>query len=217
MFPLFSRVASSIQVSLKRVHFDLNPAIHTNQVFNTLFDCSSFTPGLEIAEWNTGQLQPNGEYIPDENGWNWTQTVPLDQIQWLLNGEPIPSTMDEEGNILPWLQPTTSGTYTVAITTNEGCVVVFDPYAYFASGITAIGAEAIMVFPDPFHDRLNVRYSGTHDHIELVDVNGRTVRDQATQNATTVTVERGELAAGIYLLRVLDGARVVATTRVVAE
>lgn len=200
-----------------QIHFDQNPAIHTNQVFNTIFDCVSFTPWLEIAEWNTGQLEPYGEYIPDENGWNWTQTVPPYRIQWFLNGEPIPSSVGEDGYILPWLYPVGPGYYTVAITTNDGCVLVSEPFAYFPAGITSIANSSITLRPNPFNDRLQVRYPGTHDHLELVDVNGRTVRNQTTQNATTVILERGELAAGIYLLRMMDGSRVVATARVVAE
>ncbi len=200
-----------------RIYFDQNPAIHTNPIFNTIFDCSSFTPWLEIAEWNTGQLEPYGEYIPDENGWNWTQTVPSAQIQWFLNGEPIPSSADEEGYILPWLYPVGPGYYTVAITTNDGCVVVSEPYAYFPTGVSSVGTSVVTLRPNPFDDQLQIHYPGTHDRIELVDVNGRVVLSRSTGNATTLHVDRDGLASGIYLLRMMQGTTVVATARVVAQ
>ena len=186
------------------IHFDLNPPVITNTVLNTLQNCALDTFQMEVR-YENGELlvwSPSGVFL-----WDYFN------MTWYRNGEPVD--YNDNGNCTPELP----GMYTVVLTRNNntGCMIELGPYPIIATALRDIEAPLVRVLPNPFTDQLQVRCEGAHDHIDLMDINGRIVRSQATRNAPTVTFHRGELASGIYLLRVMDGERVVATARVVAE
>jgi hypothetical protein len=71
--------------------------------------------------------------------------------------------------------------------------------------------------PNPFRDQMVVTSTLTLERVELVDVNGRVVRAQGVNGPGVHVVDRGGLAPGLYLLRLLQQGQVVGSVRVVAE
>jgi len=185
------------------IYFDLNPPVITNTVLNTIQNCALDTFQLELR-YEDGELlvwSPTGIFL-----WDYFN------MEWYRNGEPVE--MNQNGNCTPELP----GFYTVVLSTYyTGCVIELGPYQVISTAVRDIEIPLVRVLPNPFTDQLLVRCEGTHDHLELVDVNGRVVLSRATGNATTVHVDRDGLAAGIYLLRMIQGTTVVATARVVAQ
>ncbi len=70
------------------------------------------------------------------------------------------------------------------------------------------------LYPNPATDLITIKADGeTIDHLEVYDLNGRRVRISAVNN-TTVTLQRGDLESGMYVLNLwFDGKR--STTKVV--
>lgn len=185
------------------IFFDLDPPVVTNTVLNTVQNCSLDTFQLELR-YENGELlvwSPTGLFLGE-----------YFYMEWFRNGEPVAT--NESGNCTPELP----GFYTVVLSTYfTGCVLELGPYPIIATGVREQEGPLVRVQPNPFTDGLVVRCDASHDHLQLVDVNGREVLSRSTENASTVSVERDGLAAGIYLLRMMLGTTVVATTRVVAE
>ena len=76
----------------------------------------------------------------------------------------------------------------------------------------ALTAAQVQLFPNPAHARFAVLMPGvlgaTAVQAELVNALGQVVRRQSAAlpaSGTTLTVETGELAAGVYTLRLLAG------------
>jgi hypothetical protein len=186
------------------IHFDLNPPVVTNTVLNTVQVCED-SYALELVLFD-GTFRIIGNFGPGV-----TYVWQLFDVRWYLNGEPISDQWDEV--------PVLPGNYTAILTRyNSGCIYEVGPVVVIATALHDDDPAArLQIAPNPFNDQLQIHYPGSHDRIELVDVNGRVVLSRSTGNATTVHVEREGLAAGIYLVRMMQGTTVVATARVVAD
>jgi hypothetical protein len=201
--PLPDLAMGSIIQNTAGIYFDLNPPVVTNTVLNTVQFCAD-TFALEVTLID-GMFNITGNFGP------WASSVwDLFLVDWYLNGEPLGLEWD-------WM-PELPGTYTAILTRfTTGCMYETGPYVFISTGLQDEEASAMHIAPNPFNERLLIRYPGFHDHLELVDVNGRVVLSRSTGNATTVYVDRDGLASGIYLLRMMQGTTVVATARVVAQ
>ncbi|MBK8340854.1 MAG: T9SS type A sorting domain-containing protein [Flavobacteriales bacterium] len=165
------------------IYFDLNPPVITNTVLNTLIDCALHeaiaTPiDVDILQASAG-----------------------DAYQWYLNGSPLLGETAQE------LTMGVSGDYTVQVTSIYGCVDVSDPYTYISTAIAEVGHLTMRVVPNPMSDQATVYFNEAltaQQRIELVDVSGRVVRSLKPVGRT-VTIERGGLAAGSYVLRARCG------------
>ena len=56
---------------------------------------------------------------------------------------------------------------------------------------------------------------GSDARMELVDINGRTVRTMNGNGKREALIERGHLESGMYVLRVLRGGELIGSVRVV--
>jgi uncharacterized repeat protein (TIGR01451 family) len=175
------------------IYFDLNEPVITNTVLNTLIDCALHeavaTPiDVDIVQASAG-----------------------DAYQWYLNGSPLLGETAQE------LTMGVSGDYTVEVTSIYGCVDVSDPYTYISTAIAEVDDLTMHVVPNPMSDLATVYFSEalTAQHrIELVDVNGRVVRE-LRPTGRTVLLQRDGLGAGMYLLRVSNTDAVITSQRLV--
>ena len=89
-----------------------------------------------------------------------------------------------------------------------------------AAGVGEINKSAgASVFPNPFSERTTLRLSDTSASdavLELYDVLGNALRTEKMQNGE-LELQRGDLCAGIYFYKVISGARIIATGKLIAE
>lgn len=141
----------------------------------------------------TPQITQNGTSLASTNGQSY---------QWLLNGQPIP------GASGPTWVPLVPGTYTVAVTDNNGCTGTSAPFDVLSVGLEEGGrAGSLVTWPVPCSDLLNVATPaalGDQAALELFDAQGRLVLRVRPHGGTTV-LDLRDRPAGIHHLRLVDG------------
>lgn len=192
--------------------FDQNPPIVTNTVRNTLVDCQVLEDGLSLTGSSDGMLKPNQGW---ENPIDWLY-LEGNTYSWYRDGELLPPLI-WENDTLPGIVADAPGTYQLVVTTGFGCVITSPTYVYAPASVSEQGQADVRVMPNPFTDEVMLVSSVKMDHLELVDVNGRVVHAQRVNTQGVQRMERGGLAPGLYVLRLLWDGQVVGTTRVVAE
>lgn len=83
-----------------------------------------------------------------------------------------------------------------------------------------VGSQQLHAWPSPFKDHVSIRcglpLSAVH-RIDLLDAQGRILRSIGGNGTNELLIERGNLASGMYVVRVSQNGAVWFTTRVVAE
>jgi V8-like Glu-specific endopeptidase len=95
------------------------------------------------------------------------------------------------------------------VITNDAMAVPSDP----------AGVDVMQVFPLPFTDHMNITLRNDRNEahtITLCDMQGRVVHTERT-SAEQLTMERGELRGGAYVLQVRSGGRVLANRVVLVQ
>lgn len=89
--------------------------------------------------------------------------------------------------------------------------------------VTAIvDADATLgleVFPNPFNESATLRFdnpTGEEFTLTVMDLNGKVVRQVGGNHGTEITLQRGNLSAGLYLFR-LEGANSIASGKLIVE
>jgi photosystem II stability/assembly factor-like uncharacterized protein len=121
------------------------------------------------------------------------------QIQWYLNGDPLPDAT------WPCLTTSATGSYTVVVTDALGCVSApSTPVAVLITGLGSPTAPAPLLRPNPGHGTYQLQFTDARTrHLELRDVQGRLVHQQRSATAADQLLLQ-RLPAGIYLLRAQD-------------
>ena len=67
--------------------------------------------------------------------------------------------------------------------------------------------ESILVYPNPVSDYVTIEISDSLEisKIEIIDLYGRILRTTDNINSSSVTLQRGDLVTGIYILRIHAG------------
>ncbi len=111
----------------------------------------------------------------------------------------------------------TQPSYTFTVTTAQASALLVGRFALSFSGralasAPALTAAQVALYPNPAHGAFTVLMPGvsgaTAVQAELVNALGQVVRRQAAAlpaSGTTLTVQTGELATGVYTLRLLAG------------
>jgi hypothetical protein len=181
------------------IFFDQNPAVITNTVINTIRDCTLDQPALTIQS-----------VTYDENTWLNAVTAPPIYVTegshtytWFLNGDQIYTSQFEAS-----LFVTEEGIYTVQVTDPVGCILISEPYPLIGLSIADEVEAGITVRPNPFSEGTLIEFAHVLDSgtiIELLDVQGRIVRSEGSNGSKQFYLERGDLEAGIYLVRIWTG------------
>ncbi|MBK7752671.1 MAG: T9SS type A sorting domain-containing protein [Flavobacteriales bacterium] len=95
-------------------------------------------------------------------------------------------------------------------------------YGYFPiiDAIGSVTSDVPFFAPNPMQDRARLVLPRTLDSrggIEVVDVHGRVVRTLASNGSREVVIEREQLDAGLYVLRVVAQDGSSATVRIVVQ
>lgn len=176
------------------IFFDLNAPVLTNTVLNTLVDCDLFTPTVSIS--GADELQGSAG----------------DAYQWFLNGDSLAGA--DQQNVLIF----GPGDYTVQVTSIYGCVAVSDPFNVISTGVMDASTTPLTVSPNPTNGDIHLWANvvlGADLRIELLDACGHVVRAQQGSGRQDAVIERGELPAGMYLVRVTRAGATVFATRAV--
>lgn len=75
-------------------------------------------------------------------------------------------------------------------------------YTWSSVRIVTVNANSVKVFPNPFHDQLNIASNGTAT-VTLYDVEGRLLLKQALTGNATLHIH--DLAKGMYMVKVTEG------------
>ncbi|MBK7483690.1 MAG: T9SS type A sorting domain-containing protein [Flavobacteriales bacterium] len=178
------------------IYFGGNEAVTTNTVLNTLVDCSLF--GAAISWFDAGTLMANSGA----------------HYQWYLNGEAL------EGDTLQMIFIPAPGMYTVQVTNRYGCETLSDPMAVINTGIAEADGLRVAIAPNPMDDGCRLVFStllpmdaqGT-----VVNASGAVVRNMSLGGIREYDLQRGELAAGMYLLRVHSETKQLVTRRFIVR
>ena len=178
------------------IYFDLNAPVITNSTLTTLVDCSLFTAQI-----------------------SWTQTDLLAasagmHYQWFLNGDSIANS-DQ-----PFHFTTAIGDYTVAVTNLYGCTAMSDPYNVITLGVQDANTSHFAIVPNPSSS--DVRFISSEvinasDVLEVIDLNGHILRTMNGNGSHEAIIPRGDLRAGIYVVRTLRNGIQKGASRLVFE
>jgi hypothetical protein len=128
----------------------------------------------------------------------------------MLNGSAIAGATDQ------YFLPTLMGNYAVEVTSPFGCIGTTDPYTVLATSVNDAMNDRPAVVPNPFMGSTTVLFDEPlhgSELIELLDMNGRTVRNFPSSTSKRLIIEGLDLPAGLYTLRVSDGVHGVRTAR----
>ncbi len=182
--------------NLAGIIFDQNAPVITNTVRNTIIDCVNAPAPVVIVDglW----LYHGSVFEPPP--------PPSFSFQWLLNGDPVP------GATFAYLYVSQSGMYQLALTDPyDGCTVLSAPINMIVTGVSERPRADVHLVPNPFNDQARVildRPCGTGSTLGILDAHGRLVRTLRGNGTNTLTIDRGDLAPGLYVLRV-DSLRAV--------
>ncbi|HLG34528.1 MAG TPA: YCF48-related protein [Bacteroidia bacterium] len=120
-------------------------------------------------------------------------------IQWYLNGVPIP------GETNQYYTFTQNGSYTVVYTSTSGCSATSVPYDVLDVGINSVSAsDGILIYPNPATSHLAIgSWQSAINCIEVFDVFGQNVfRLEPEAGNRKLNIDVSGLLSGIYFVRV---------------
>lgn len=162
------------------IYFDQNPAITTNIVYNTFVDCAAFSlPEVERTSTLLSTTMP-GTY------------------QWYYEGQPI---QGASGNSHVAQE---NGQYTVEVVNGFGCLMLSPAVAVNSVSIEEHERQSMRIIPNPAHDQVRlVLMSALHGvFVEVVDTQGRVVRELRMNSGSDFVVPLGGITPGLYIVRV---------------
>lgn len=176
------------------IYFDYNAPVITNTTLTTLVDCEAFFSSI------------------DQLGNDLLQASAGESYQWFQDGLAIPGATEQE------LLVEATGYYAVEITNEYGCVLLSEELQVVISGVSGSDMLHMTVVPNPMSDAARVIFGeelSSDARIELVDINGRTIRTMSGNGSREVRIERGHLESGLYVLRVMRGGMHIGSARVI--
>jgi len=78
-------------------------------------------------------------------------------------------------------------------------------YAHSPTRVVIMGRDDVLIYPNPFHNRLNIVARGNTSQmtVRVSDVTGKQIRQQTF--ATSTTLSLNHLATGLYIVQVYNG------------
>ena len=116
-----------------------------------------------------------------------------------------------ESNIVGWTVPTShvrmiciAGFYTSTSTTVQVYARTQDDFQFITSA-EKISADQPVIYPVPAIDVIRVKNMGNIRSAEILDATGRVVRSQNINGDSEISIPVGDLAKGIWFLRITTG------------
>ena len=178
------------------IYFDYNLPVITNTTLTTLVDCEQFAADITWIDVDLLQASPGGFY------------------QWFLNGDPVAGAVGQE------LFVTEPGSYTVSIINDYGCELISTAYEVISTSVDELAVHGMRVVPNPFADQTRLMFDHMvcpDETLDLVDLNGRTVRTLRGMNTREVVLSREGLPSGLYVAFLHSTAGPITNTRLIIE
>lgn len=97
-----------------------------------------------------------------------------------------------------------TGTYTVTVTDDLGCVALSTEFIANLS-VNEVIDNNIVIYPNPANNVVNITSNNSDIHsFELYNVIGKHMLTKSELNSKTITINRNELKSGIYILKISD-------------
>jgi hypothetical protein len=150
---------------------------------------------------------------------NLLTSTPGASYQWYLNGIAIPGATSQS------YLATQNGNYTVMVTNSEGCTATSPPFPIISFlGIDKLnGGYEVVIYPNPFSTSATIEIKGTIASgdvtMVVMDMIGRELKtislshnasNAGTQNTVQFTIERNDLANGMYFYKLVNNKDVIA-------
>lgn len=180
----------------------------------TSSDTLTFTSYISVASL------PNADAGPSDticSGWS-TQLFASGGVsyQW------IPSTGLSCSNCAsPIANPTSTTTYAVIVTNAAGCqatdfAIVHVEICTDVNDLS--GPQQLNVYPNPVSGTATVNLpNAEHDRLVICDLSGREMKSYATTGQSNVQISSEELAAGMYLLKLVKGEEILGTGKLLVR
>jgi hypothetical protein len=168
----------------------------TNTTLTTLVDCEAFPSSVTQLDVDLLQATEGESY------------------QWYQDGLAIVGATSQE------LVVEVSGFYSVEVTNEYGCVLQSEELQVVIEGILDASSLHMAVVPNPMSDAARIIFSralAPDAHLDLLDMNGRVVRNLAGNGRRELVIERGHLESGLYVLRVMRDGEHVGSARIVID
>lgn len=165
------------------IYFDNNPPIITNSTWSTIYDCSLF----DVSFTDDGALLTASEG---------------DHYQWLQDGEPI------EGATGQQFTASENGNYSVQVDIDFPCSDNSGSTFIMVTSLREWEGKEIKLFPNPMTTSAIIELKELRGPIqlEIYDVLGKLQRSELLSlESGILTLERGTLSSGSYILRLTHG------------
>ena len=182
--------------NMAEIYFDLNDLVQTNTTLTTLVDCDLWEPSITAL---VGTL---------------LEATPGDAYQWYINGTPL------AGQTGQTHLATALGDYTVVVTSAYGCETTTPPFSITVLGLVDHERMALALVPNPFSEEARLFLDAplsSMQSVEIVDIHGRSLRSVQGTGSDVITIDRGGLATGVYLLLVKQADRPLGSIRMVVQ
>jgi hypothetical protein len=120
-------------------------------------------------------------------------------ISWQRNGIAVANATNDT------LVTNLAGTYTVIVTSPEGCV--YTTPAFSANlGIAENSLLEWNVFPNPANDKITISLSSDEklEEIQIIDITGRVVKQWYWENGSQMTLDIEDVPNGYFILKLVD-------------
>jgi hypothetical protein len=150
---------------------------------------------------------------------NLLTSTPGAAYQWYLNGIAIPGATSQS------YLATQNGNYTVMVTNSDGCTATSPPFPIISFlGIDKLnGGHEVVIYPNPFSTSATIEIKGAIASgdvtMVVMDMIGRELKTVSlshnastsnTQNTVQFTIERNDLANGMYFYKLINNKDVIA-------
>ncbi len=196
-------------------------------MFNSANKIWLFKQGAPATDLSVLELYPKGgECIPNNAARfiNWISAVPANhassvKIEYSTTGNSGPWTLitasAPNNGTYQWNAPASVNssncfiriTATDNVTSGTAIAVTANPFSIGCNTSTtgvseSAGANGISVFPNPFSSTTMIFSSANNCSIKIIDITGNIVRSFSNVDQFPFTIERSNLASGIYVLEV---------------
>lgn len=178
------------------IYFDFNAPVVTNTTLTTLVDCDAFEATITALDVDLLEASEGESY------------------QWYQDGVAMPGATAQQVLVAA------TGLYTVEVTNAYGCVLLSEGLQVVITSMQENTALHMAVVPNPVSDNARILFSAplpSDARIELIDVNGRLLRNWKGIGTREMILTRDGLAAGLYTLRVAGQDGSLFTARLVME
>ncbi|MEZ4827206.1 MAG: T9SS type A sorting domain-containing protein [Bacteroidia bacterium] len=177
-----------------------------------------FTPGAYDCGFSGVQVPK----VPEGSPWDWwDQLAFINDWNTVTGGNPFPGAVMNCNSLAsnPDMSPTKGRTYIDSVMGYLAPRMVIAMSLYATSIDNDLFDRAVTVYPNPAQNLLNIRTDNSANlisEVRLMDIAGRTVHFQAGLRNSEVSISRGNLPAGVYILR-MKGIKGMTTRKVIFE